>query len=511
MPKKTIYYCLIILLSLTTWHQVLNLTLEGEAHIYFNSSYQFYLTPSKENLNTIIGNYDNFGRIVYTAFGPLFKVNPFPYMLLLLITIISVNLAFFIFLKAVFKNNMAAFFSTIYAGTSFKSSFQFYARGHYHWFVQRVPETTFIFLSLYFLIIFLQSNKLHHYIFSVAIYTLALFIARFGIQFCPFIIFTITFKLLSHGINRKNIQTAILISLPFLLISFFLLQKTSQETGITQGAIHANRISELLQNTKQVANSISFQLIAISVPFEHIREMSKSAGNLVNLQNIIPHFYPHIYFAYAIALAFLIFKKSKLIFLAVSSFMALIVSLFMTVFFGRSVITADIYNGRYFYIPNFFFAIFLGILLIEILNIPRLKPASQKLLILIISLKIFSANATQVNNAINQRLYYFTANKLMYRFLDQNINNFKKDSVILLPTPPMPYFDAVQRFYRYPEITYFPLEEKSLNNIKGQYDINNIYAYDYSDEYKKGGKADIKKISVIDVTDKYRQELSQTE
>lgn len=257
-----VFLGLILACSIFAWHGVLGQMIEGEGFYYFSPNNSF-INPNG-TLSPVLASYDNFPRLLYFVLEKTFGGNMDYYMWLLFITILLVNSAFYFFIKGVTKNRLIALLGTVLTGIDYASNFQFYARGHFHWFAQRVPEFFPVLLSFYFSIKFIDQKKYKDYFWSLTFFVLAILMSHYTTLLLPF--FPGVF--LAAAIFKKNSKgdfwKLLLLSLPFILANYLIVSGSS----LSLSTIKPNQtLLGSLFSSKDLIHQISFQLTAVTVPY----------------------------------------------------------------------------------------------------------------------------------------------------------------------------------------------------------------------------------------------------
>lgn len=495
---------IIVIISIIAWHGILNQTIEGEGYYYFSPTNSLILPNG--NLAKLLFGYDNFPRITYYTLEHLFKGNMQPYMDFWLATIILVNIAFFIFVKKITNSNLIALLAASYSSVYYTGNFQFYARGHFQWFTQRVPEVFPIFISFSLLIIFLRTQRLYQYILSIIAFSLALFMSDYTTLFLPFYIsLSISFALLKSK-SRTQFFRSLILFLPFLFINY--INDSQSALGLSIIRPHQTLWQSIIENS-QAAYKISYQLVVVTIPFPLLKLLSVvSKTNYFKLISLLS--IPTLLFYLSI---FIILwkKKFKDLYLVLTFFLSLVGVLFLNVYLNRVNVFNEIEQGRYYYIPGLYIGIIFSFIISFILKHLKLfkKIVLKKIVVLLLIFIWTSLNSQLIFKKIQDSQYVYTGGKKLMAKLSATKFKIPDGSIVMLPNPLMPLGeDFLKKYYSNGKTKFLFIDTKWRAKIPQDFDINKLYVYDYNEEYKKGGKANLNLIEVLDKSPIYRQQLT---
>jgi len=516
--KDLIFIQLIILATIFAWHGILGQIIEGEGFIYFSPGYS--LISSSGKIVNLLAGFDNFAKVFTFVFERVFGGNLTPYIVVLLMTIILVNVAFYLFVKEATKNRWLAFLAAIYAGINYQAAFQFYARGHFQWFLQRVPELLPIFASFYYLTKYTNSRKTKYYYLSLTLFFLALLMSHYATLFLPFFLAFFMVSAFTQIKDKEKRLKLLLMSVPFVTVNYLLIANTSLSAEV----IRPNQtFLQFLSQPKDIISKISHQLVVVTMPWGSFRSLVNTITSyrsligkygpdfLLDLANLFPkrtEDYQALisktiiptYLFYIGSIWLLFKKKSKAFTLASASFLALLGVLFLNVYLGRFNVFAEIFQGRYYYLPAFY----VGIILASFFN----TLFKNKKVLLLIALTWALYNTKLIWRQIHDSQYSFTGGKLMLQHLDERKEYLPEKSIVILPQPLMPLGENfLEKYYTGPETKFLYLDEKWQSKIPENFDPKNLFVFAYNEEYEKGGNASLTKITVIDKSEEFRQIL----
>ncbi len=503
--KDLILIQVITLITIFAWKDILYQTPEGEAFIYFTPTYQLF--DSLGNIE-LFYNIDNFTRLFYFVFDKLFSYNMFPFMLGIFIGVILINISLYIFAKLSTQSFAIAFLTSLYAGINFQGNFQFYARGHIHWFLQRVPEIIPMFISVLLLFHFLKTKKRSAYYLSLLFFILSLLTAHYATMITPFIPIYLTLYALKNSKNKHSILKTISLSIPFLIVNYLLIKTNSLGDAVINSG---NSFSSFLLNSSDLLKKILFQLTSLTLPFPLVNLFTKiTKTDSANIVTIL--FYPTLIF-YLLIFYRLFKTKSKHFIFALSCFLTLLVTLFLNLFLGRF---GNVYNqiaeSRYYYLP----AIYVGF--IFAITIDNLFSRFQSnhfinlktVIITCLSVLLIFMNIKPIWKKTHASQYRYTALTKMFQYLSHSSQTFPPNSLIFIPNPPGPNtIPYLEKKFGSKNTTYFYFDPNWQPKLPSDTDPNKVFVLSYSDEFKKGGGADLSQIHVIDQSKLYREQLIQ--
>lgn len=482
-----LFFILLIIFATTiAWHGILNQTIEGEGFYYFSTSNS--LVSQEGNIANLAHGIDNFVKIITYIQERAFGGNIQPYMTVEFIFIIVVNISFYIFVKKVTKNSTLAFIAALYEAVYYTGNFQFYARGHYHWFYQRVIEIIPMFASFYFVIKFAENRNWKNYSLALIFFLIALFFAHYTTFLMPFIPIYLTVYSIRNIRGVKEKLKLISFSLPFVLINYFITKDASLNLSIIHP--HQTFIESFLL-LKDVPLKVSYQLVAVTVPFTITHFLSKYFN--LEYQELIITMIAPVYLFYLFIFGNLYKKKSKYFTLSLSSFFSLLAVLFLVVYFNRVKVFGEIQEGRYYYIPAFYVGIIFSCFLNNILK------GKNKLIILSVLAAIWISTNTQlISKKIKSTQIFYTQAQAMFDYLKIEKHKLPENSVVFIPNPPAPgAVDFLGKYYTNTDksVIYLYLDQNWKSKIPEGTNKNKVFVFDYKDK------------TVIDKSEEYRKML----
>ena len=148
------FLLLVALMTYLSWGGILKQTIDGEGFYYFSPTQSLVLPNG--NWNHILTGFDNFAKIATFVLERVAQGDMYYYMAFVLWGILIVNISIYVFVRFVTGNSLAALFTAVYVGLNYTGDYQFYARGHFQWFLQRVPEFVPVLFAAHYLIKFLR-------------------------------------------------------------------------------------------------------------------------------------------------------------------------------------------------------------------------------------------------------------------------------------------------------------------------------------------------------------------
>ena len=497
---------IVIFVSMFTWHGILNQSISGEGFYYFTPEISF-IEPGGE-LTDILHNHDNFPKFFTFILEELFGGQMQPYMTAQLIIIVLVNICIYLAVKTITKNSWIALITAVYFGTNYTGNFQIYARGHFHWFTQRVPEFFPILGSIVFVYKFIESQKRKFYLLSLLFFTLAIFTTHYTSLFLAFFP---GFLIISGFLNPKNKATnlikLILLSIPFVIINYIIVSNSTLSLATIRP--HQTLLQAILEN-KDVFNKISFELVVVTVPFTVLQTIQEIT--LLSLVKIIPYLAIPTYIFYFL-IGFILYKKNvPYLNFVIGCFIGLIGAFFLSVFLGRINVYNEIEQGRYYYIPKLYVGIILASFIYTVfLKIIKTRLQFIKALLVIFLIVLYlSTNIGLIWAKIKDSQRYYTGGRVMLLYLDKAKNDLPPDSIVMLPNPLMPSgTDFLRKYYSGQNTTFFFIDTKWKTKIPPEFNTDKLFVFDYNEEYYRGSAARIQFIGVEDKSKEYRVGLKE--
>ena len=481
-----------------TWKGILNQGIDGEGFYYFSYA------ESKISLKSLLTYYDNFPRISTTILGNIFQGNMQSFMDFQLVIIILLACTIYLFVKSVTNNRWISLMASIYFGVNFSGGFQIYARGHFQWFTQRVFELFPFILSTYFLLKFIRTNKKIDYLFSFLLFAFSLIMTHYTTLLLPFYpaILISSALLKKQPLKRKLLY--IVLSLPFVILNYLIVQNSSLGPNVVRP--NQSFFTVFLQ-TPDLIYKVSYQLVVNTLPLSFL--IPFKFIDVSNIKTIIYWLMIPTYFFYMFIFWFLHKKKVYYFNFIIACFLALIGTFFLNVYVNRvKNIYDEIFQGRYFYIPSFYVGIILSSFIGNLIPDKLLGKKYLKSVLIIAIIFIWSfSNVKLIDSKIHDSQYMHTGGRVILDFLNKNKNNFPDNSIIFLPNPLMPGGkDFLQKYYNNPSksIDYQFIDIQWKDDIPKNFNPKNIFVFSYTDEYKKGGNAQINKILIKDDSEEYR-------
>lgn len=491
---------IIISMTILAWHGILNQTISGEGFYYFSPSTSF-IRPNG-SLTDILHNLDNFAKLATFILEHTFKGNMQPYMTFQLVMITLLNLLIYLTLKIVTSKSLLAFIGSLYFAVNITGNFQIYARGHFQWFLQRVPEFFPIFASIIFLDKFINQKRTHQYLTSLFFFVLAIFLTHYTTLFLLFFPSFLIVSVLIKNRKKKEIIKHIFLSAPFVIINYLIVSGSL----LSFSTIKPNQtLLESFNINLETFFKISFQLVVVTIPYtllQIIRDFSH-----VNLKDIVFRLIIPTYLIYG-ATGYYLYKKGfKNLNFVIASFFGLVGVLYLNIYLGRVIIYNEIAQGRYFFIPKLYLAIMVASFIYVFLSgklSQKIKFLRFSLVSLLILIYLFT-NIQLIWKGIRDSQYEYTGGRLMMNYLDKAKFNIPDGSIVMVPQPLMPLGeDFLKKYYSGQSTKFLYIDVNWRSKIPENYDKNKLFVFDYNDEFKKGGKADLSRIEVIDKSKEYR-------
>lgn len=488
-------FALISIIGLTflVWHKILNQVFLGEGYYYFNRGLDFI---GPQGINFEVRTYDNFARLLFDIFPPLFKDNIQLFMFLELLIITVLYLAIYYVITTITKSRMIGFSATVFFLANYVSSFYLIADGNYQRFVQRIPNFIPAIISFYYLFKFHEAKRIKYYFYSLGLYTLALLMGHFSSIMLPLFFFYPLIHLLKEKKSLKVFFTRIVTVLPFLLVTFYITRTGDQAP--------AGSLLRFLLTEPDVLKRVLYQIPLVTVPLDIIKFFAKTVLTKPESEpysSIVP-FFTLVSLIFYLFGGYMVFKRRKdLIILYITCFLSMIGSMFLYMYIDVRINPLKYFGAdRFYFVPSLLSAICLGIIL-KVIFIKQ-KIFSQLIPLLILSLYIVY-NTSLIWTHIDSMQYKSEMMKSFLKHIKENAGQFNSQTVIIVPSYlqwPAPliieYGDHPGMIVR----SEFDGWEAKFWSIK-----ENVYVFDY--EYEKNVDKEIypKAGHVVDFSEKYRR------
>lgn len=494
-----VFLLIIAVITIVAWHKILDQIIAGEGYYYFSPKTSFILPEGK--ITNLINNFDNYPKISTFVFESIFKGNIQPYMTGQLLTIILLNMAIFIAVKKITNQPLLAFITAVYFTANYTGNFQLYARGHYQWFLQRVPEFFPILASITFLNKFINYQKFGYYLLALSFFILAIFMTHYTTLFMPFFV---SFLVFSALLKTKSLQTAIqfaLLAIPFVLINYLIVG--SSTLGLD--TLHPQQtLLESLTKTKDIVAKVSFQLTVVTIPFSLLNLISKSFDQ--NLKELVTVLMLPTYILYSSIFFFLYKRKFASLNVVLSCFFGLLGILYLNIYLNRVNVYNEIEQGRYYFIPGFYVGIILASFLI---NIP-LKKNIKYIFVCAFLLCWIIPNIGFTWKKMHDSQRFYTGGRVMMAHLEKTKTGLPEGALVMLPNPLMPSGeDFLKKYYSGAGTKFLYIDPNWKLKLPPNIDPNKIFVYTYNEEYSRGGAARLEFISIVDKSKEYRDSLLQ--
>lgn len=477
------FILLIATITAFVWKGVINQTIEGEGYYYFSS----HTAPN------FLLQFDNFPKFATFVIEKLFGGNVEPYMWVLFITIILVNISIYLFVKGITKSRAVAFLSALYAGVQYKSSFQLYARGHFQWFLQRVPEIFPVFASLFFLNKFVDNKKVKFYLLSFLFFALGLFMSHYSTFF---IFFYPGFLITSAILKRKGLGdrlSLIALSLPFIIFNYLIVKFSSLGNAVIRGG---ESFFVFLQTGFDIVHKVLYQLVAVTTPFAFLKFLAEKYK--FTFQLLIPKLFIPVIAFYLLTFLYFWRKKIKYFNFLLGILIVLLGHLFLVVFIGRLNVYNEVEEGRYYFLPGIYIGIIISTLAYYLFIHNKrgiLKILGIAIVAALMTMKVVT-NYKFINKKMTDRQPYYTSNKLMLKTLSENKYKFK-NSYVFVPSPPGPNsIDFLRKYYGSDGTKFVFLDVNWKQKIPKDTDPLKLFVFTYSET---------KPAKILDKSEEYRQ------
>lgn len=492
--KIFIFFALIVTaISAFTWKGILNQTIEGEGFYYFSPTNGLF---PNGNLINIFTAYDTFPK-AFTHFLEKILGGHIPsYMILVFVTVLLVNLFYYILTKKLTASAFTALSSSLLFGVNFASSFQYYARGHFQWYLQRICELLVIFPGVYLLVKFTREKKIIYYLLSLLLFSISLLMTQFTTFFTPLFAGILVVAAFNSFKNKGWALVQILLILPFLILVYMAVNASSLGPSVMRP--NQTFTQFVIEEAKATIDKINYQLVVVTVPFavlspflEKVKDLSGTVKSL-----ILP-----VYMFYAATFIYFYKRKTKHLDLLIAFFIALLGTLFLTVYVNRTNLYGEILQGRYLYVPSLFVAFIFGSLVVSLAT-----NRITRILVVIFLLFWCGRNYYLINKLVQDSQRYYTESTLMFQYLDKMKSSFPENAVLFIPNPPLPSgVDFIKKYYSKPSFTLLYLDTNWYKKLPEGSKIEDAYFFKYNSEPMPDGN----RITIVDESQKYRELYKQ--
>lgn len=457
---------IISLLTLIIWGRILNQTFLGEGYYYFDRRQDLFHAE-----NTIWVD-DNFAKVIFKVFIPIFKDNIELFLGLQIFIQITVYFCLYYLVYFLSKSRFLAIFTSIIFLSSFVGSYDMIATGNYQRFVQRIPNIIPTIFSLIYLEKYLATNKVKYYLYSISLFILFFLMSHYSVFLISIFIFYPIVREIINFKSFKNIFKSTIISFIYLWVGFFLISKDAlkPETGVFN----------FMLSEPSLIQKIFSQFAQSSLPYFVIE---KFKGNIVQFG---------VGFAvlYVIFGLLLVFKKSKFATLYNASLLSLLIIFVLNLYAGRLNPLVHFGNDRYYFIPLIFISFLWG----GILSLFSNNRVSVKIIIsgFLFTYIVYNTNLIWKNIAEIQ--YKSDSMKQYVSYIKHLSPNFNESTILASPTAllwPMPLFKSQYGNYK---MKFIDSDDKDWEATILQEDRNNTFVITYN----------LKTMQVVDMTSAFR-------
>jgi hypothetical protein len=501
--KKYLPAIIIALATIIVWGKTVSQVFMGEGYIYFDTGLNFSANGK------IIGleRWDNFGRILFDALPPIFHDNISYYLAFQILIIIVITIVFYYLVKYFTKNTWISLSSAVIFCTSYLGLFEMIGTGNYERFAQRIPNLIPQLLAFLLLAKYFDTKKIKHYIYSLILFSLSIFMGHFSTFLMPtFVIYPIIFSIV-HKSRVKKIIINILLSIPFVLLNLFLISgDIFTPKGDFIGFIKENGIGH-------ITSQIILQISNMTLPpllIEKIASVTSSYQSTLLIMTL------PIVFIFFIGLYIIRRKQKKIIIIYALSLFSLFILLFLNLYLGKvnpmhnmtgytyyflptayssdPSLTASLKGDRYYMLPYFFISIIASTLIYSLI---KNKKAYRLFSIIFLTGCIFY-NCSLVWKNI-QKIQPVSEDLKKYLSFVKTISpKLNNQSIIVVPREFLWPSLMIRAIYNYPEIKFLPNDigwKQQITNSK------NLLLIDFYYDMTKDGKINVSQNRVIDLTD----------
>lgn len=481
---------LITTITLIVWHKVFFQIPIGEGYYYFSPEQNIFLSKMTfEDLKA----FDFFAQSIFPVLIALFKDHLVFYMCFQMLVFLIVYYCYYFSLFEITKNKWLSFSSTVFFIASYVGSFTMVGTANYQRFIQRVPNLIPLFMSIIFLVRFLNNRKLKYFVYSYALFVVSVFLARFSVFLLPVFIFYPIVDYFFSDQNQKHILN-LALPLPFIatsfVFSFFSVLKPS--IGIITFALtHPHVIEKTL-----------YQVPSILVPYDLVIFIAKHTSPLM--------FYPytHLLEVSLVVVGIVLFisllkfqnKHSALFKLYLISILTILAVSFFNMYSydGNPSPLSNFGEDRIYFIPSIFASVIWAVLIWLCF---KKNPGRYKIMSGVLITLYLLLNVNQIWPKMNQIQYVSTE---MRNFINYVKTMPDSQQVLIAPSHLAWPGILVTRFYKGKDFiidTGYDGWEDRLKNI----DRENISVIDYDFEGSNLEASRSAQGKVIDITEEFRK------
>lgn len=466
-------------LIIISWYKIIFTTFTGEGYYYFPNGFFNQKFPH-------IFNYDEGARLLFDIFKVTFRDNIFFYHLFLLVILIVLGFVFYFMVHKLTDNKNISLISSILF-TINGSLFEFLGMGAYQAFAQRIVWFPLLFGSFTFYIQFFKTEKYKYYIYSIVLYTCAMYLAEFSMFFLPFYLtYIISFCIWERKFSRKHLIN-ISLTLSYAIVTFIIFYLDKTIGGISYGS--SNFIEFLFTKTGEIIDLILRQLVILTVPSQIAHALLSNAHQGEYFEKMRYFLYGPVLLLYLGSL-WLVLKRSKnLRIIALSSLIFIPIVFILNIFVREEYMLVYEDGSRYMFVPSIGFAIFWGIFIYTFCRRTFLKIGTAILLLYLVF------NIGTISAGIERYEPRFKGTKISLKYIKSISHKFSDDSIIIIPSVLGDYGpDFVRYFYARKNNFIAPYFRDWQNEIKRPIDPKKDFILNY--DYNKG---------LIDETDKFNE------
>lgn len=489
----TLASLLLVALCFFAWRGILHQTIEGEGYYYFSPSLSFV---SPQGKIASLWGYDNFPVFATYILERLFKGDMLLYMGLEFITVQFLAIAVYIFIKKITNKSLIAFLSAVLICVNFPGLFQLLGRGHYAWYLQRIPQIFLMLPSWWFFYSYLQKGGVKKYLLSLILFSLGILSNHYTSLYTSFYpaLLVSHFLFAQKGNVTKKIISNLALLAPFLIANAIIISKTP--LGVSNyrpgdGPLH------FILNPQNWLDQLLYHMTVITFPTNIFLSFYRKS---IELPTLIRSLIIPVFGFYAIALLYLYNAAKKFFVFIFAVFLALLSVVFLNIFLNQFDIYTEILQGRYFFIPTFYggiiFASFFGTLFSRNKN-------------LFIKISLLALLFVWLNTNIKTISQKMAASQPTYDKITAGLNFLNKikpalpdNAIVVLPSPLMPIGgDFYAKFYAPKNTVFYYLDSKWQENIPANYPIEKIFVYEFDKNRKN---------ELVDKSQIYRANMPKT-
>lgn len=426
----------LLILAYIPWQQLPQLVIRGDGFVYLISQ----TIDTFFNKEYFFSGFELSAVVLGSILPKLYKTNMELYFYTSLSVMMLINVLFYILLRVITKHKLISFFGALMFAVNYFGNWDMYSQHCYCFFVERIVGVPFILTAFIFLHLYLEKNKLRHYVTSLGFYFFGIGIAHFGVLFsAPYFLYPFFWTVFQRKPSKKSMLKGLLVGLSFFAISafFVLAQKISYgQIGPTQGIVqyflnpaenkYPEKIVRQFVYWSQYEPIIkNFDIIG-SYKYLDVKNAQDTTTNIVILYFIV---------------ALIVYKKlphmKSLLF---TTILGTISIFFLNSWFGQYDVLNQPESNRYLYFPTFLLVLFWTLFLLVLW---QGKSLLLKVFVVFFVFIVYLLNWLLLHSSIKDVLIWDRSTKVTYDYMTEISNKLPKNSLVVAGYPEVGVYESV--------------------------------------------------------------------